>query len=456
MNAVTEPPPVLPFVRVVVLNYNGDPHLFRCLDALAATEWDARRFKVLVVDNASSDGSAERVARDYPDVELRRLTTNTGFPANNHALVDLDGVDFVALVNNDAFVTPGWLSPLVDALEAEPDLAAACPKLLFAPSFVELSVASSTFRAPNDSRHLGVRVSGVELDGIDRWRAAQFPPPGCWGIERGREPEASFCWTNGAGIIRIPFEPGTVPNGTVRVRLAAPAATAVTLSCGPHERRVEAGPTPTWHEIEVQGEAFDVVQNAGSMLLVGGFGADRGFLERDTGQYGEGDEVFAWCGGGVLFHPAYLRQVGLFDERFFAYYEDTDLAWRGRAQGWRYRFVPASVLRHQHATTSVEGSVIFNRYVERNRLIMLTKNAPAGLARQAVWRFVLTTASYARRDIVGPLRHGGRPRPGVVRLRLVSLGSYLRLLPALWRDRRDLRARQVVDDAELLAWMTER
>ena len=158
----------------------------------------------------------------------------------------------------------------------------------------------------------------------------------------------------------------------------------------------------------------------------------------------------------MLFRPAYLRQVGLFDERFFAYYEDTDLAWRGRAQGWRYRFVPASVLRHQHATTSVAGSVIFNRYVERNRLIMLTKNAPAPLVREALWRYLLTTLSYARRDIVGPLRHRARPRFGVVRLRLVSLGSYLRLAPALLADRRALRARQVVDDAELARWFTTR
>ena len=203
----------------------------------------------------------------------------------------------------------------------------------------------------------------------------------------------------------------------------------------------------------MEGEPFDVVQNAGSLLLVGGYGADRGFLERDTGQYDSGDEVFAWCGGGVLFRPAYLRDVGLFDERFFAYYEDTDLAWRGRARGWRYRYVPASVLRHQHATTSVQGSVIFNRYVERNRLIMLTKNAPRGMALGAAGRYLLATVSYVRRDVVAPLRRGGRPRFGVVALRMSSFGSYLRLLPALTFDRRRLRRAQRVEDRELVTWI---
>lgn len=454
----TEPaaPVAAPCVRVVVLNYNGDPHLFRCLDALAATEWPPGRLAVVVVDNDSADGSADVVAERYPWVELRRLGTNTGFPANNAALLDLDGVDYVALVNNDAFVTPGWLAPLVDVLDADAGLAAACPKLLFAPRFLEVEVRSTTFRAPNDARDLGVRISGVEVDGVDRWRAAQFPPPGCWGIERGRGDEATFCWTAGEAVVRVPSHPDGQVGSRVRLRLAAPAPTTVMLRCGSRERTVEVTDHTVWYDLPLEGEPFDVVQNAGSMLLVGGWGADRGFLERDAGQYGDEEDVFAWCGGGVLFRPEHLREVGLFDERFFAYYEDTDLAWRGRAQGWRYRFVPSSVIRHQHATTSVEGSVIFNRYVERNRLVMLTKNAPWRLAAGAVGRYLLATASYGRRDVIGPLRRRSRPRFGVVGLRLVSLGSYLRLLPALLVDRRRLRRRQVVHDAELLAWFRTR
>ena len=97
----------------------------------------------------------------------------------------------------------------------------------------------------------------------------------------------------------------------------------------------------------------------------------------------------------MLFRPGYLDDVGLFDERFFMYYEDTDMAWRGRARGWRYRYVPDAVLRHVHAATSVEGSPLFHHYVERNRLVMLIKNAPWRLAASASGRFVLSTASYA-------------------------------------------------------------
>ena len=104
--------------------------------------------------------------------------------------------------------------------------------------------------------------------------------------------------------------------------------------------------------------------------ITGGYGGDRGFLEADRGQYDKPADVFAWCGCSVLLRPRYLAEVGLLDERLFLYYEDIDLSWRGRAQGWRYRYVPESVVRHAHTATSVEGSELFQYYVERNRLLV--------------------------------------------------------------------------------------
>ena len=137
------------------------------------------------------------------------------------------------------------------------------------------------------------------------------------------------------------------------------------------------GRAPEWHDVALTGAPYDVINNAGSVLVNGSWGGDRGFLERDTGQYDEPQDVFAWCGAGVLFRPGYLEDVGLFDERFFLYYEDTDMAWRGRARGWRYRYVPTAVMRHLHAATSVEGSPLFQHFTERNRLLMLTQERAA-------------------------------------------------------------------------------
>jgi hypothetical protein len=215
---------------------------------------------------------------------------------------------------------------------------------------------------------------------------------------------------------------------------------------------LDVGPDPSWLEVTLTGEPYDVVNNVGSVLIDGGYGADRGYLQRDDGQFDHADEVFAWCGGGVLLRRRYLEEVGLFDERFFLYYEDTDLAWRGRSRGWRYRYVPESRIRHIHAASSGEGSALFQHYVERNRLLMLTKNAPRAMAASAVARFVLITASYARRDVVAPVLRGHRPNFVLLRRRTRSFFAYVALLPAMLIARVRNRRRQVVDDADLIGW----
>ena len=356
-----------PRVRAVVLNYNGGRHVVDCVAALRATAWPAGDLEIVVVDNASSDGSDGEIRERFPDVEIRPTGANLGFPANNVAMADLDDVDFVALVNNDAFVDPGWLGPLIDALHADEGLGAACPRILFAPRFLDLTLISPTFRpGTGDGRDLGVRLSGIE--------------------------------------------------------------------------------------VAVSGEPYDVVNNVGSLLIEGGYGADRGFLQQDEGQFDEPAEVFAWCGGGVLLRKRYLEEVGLFDERFFLYYEDTDLAWRGRSRGWRYGYVPESRFRHIHAASSGEGSALFQHFVERNRLLMLVKNAPFGLAAGAVGRYVLITASYARRDVVSPMLRAHRPNTVLLRRRTKSFLAFLRLLPAMLVARFRNRRQQVVDDAELVGW----
>ena len=108
------------------------------------------------------------------------------------------------------------------------------------------------------------------------------------------------------------------------------------------------------------------------------------------------------------------------------------------------------MLRHLHAASSGgEGSDLFHYFVERNRLLMLTKNAPAPLARRAVLGYVTATASYARRDVLPPLLRGRRPPIGLVRNRTRSFASYLKWAPKMLADRRALARQRRVSDAAL-------
>lgn len=246
-------------------------------------------------------------------------------------------------------------------------------------------------------------------------------------------------------------------SGSARLRLSGEVAKVVTLTAGDEQVETTVGPEPTWVEIALAGEPYDVVNNVGSVLVEGGYGGDRGFLEPDRGQYDEPTEVFAWCGGQALLRARYLDEVGLLDERFFLYYEDTDLSWRGRAAGWRYLYRPEAVIRHLHGASAGEGSAIFQHYVERNRLLVLAKNAPPRLAVSAAWRYLLSTASYARRDVLGPLLRGHRPNTVLARRRVRSYLAFLRLLPAMVVERRRLRRRQVVPSTEIVSrWMVAR
>lgn len=443
-------------IRLVVLNFNGGDHTLRCLRHLEALDWPADELQLICVDNASTDGSPERIERDHPRVEVVRLRSNGGFPSNNVAMGALDRVRYVGLVNNDAFVEPGWLRPLVETLDADRGLGAVSSKLVLAPRFASVEIEVPPFDpGPGDTRNLGVMVRSVLVEGVDVTRDVHLGDTG-WGREVDRS--GSFEWSRPVASIRVPA-PSEVDEGapfSASIEFEARVRTSMRIDAGDGPRTVELPRGSTRIPVTVTSDRFDVVNNVGSVVFDDGAGADRGWLEIDRGQFDQPVDVFAWCGGSVLLRPDYLTDIGLFDERFFLYYEDTDLSWRGRARGWRYRTAPASVARHLHAASTGEGSELFAYYVERNRLAMLLKNAPLRMFLREAWRFVLITASYARRDVVRPILRRRRPWPGVVRRRIRSFLGLLRLVPEMVGERRAIRSSRLVPDREIAGWFVPR
>jgi GT2 family glycosyltransferase len=402
-----------------VVNYNGGELTISCLSCLELTEWPADALEIVLVENGSTDGVAARVRTELAGVRVIDAGANLGFGGGcNLALADLDGVDYVALVNNDAEVEPGWLAPLVRALEADRSVGAANPKILFSDRFVDVHLTSDTAeRGLGDRRPLGIRLSGVRVDGEDVWGRVQLVS-GFWGLEHGVDGEGPFQWTKGDAHLRVP-----AGSRRCALRLAGDTGRAVLVISGAQRTELHVTPAPAWYEVQLDGEPFDVLNNVGSVVLTDGHGADRGYLQRDDGQFDEVEDVFAWCGAAVLLSREYLATVGLFEDRYFLYYEDFDLSWRGRAEGWRYLYVPASVVRHVHSASSVEGSRLFQHYDERNRLLTLTRNAPPGLALREAVRHPLITGSYARRDILVPLVHRRPPSVETVRRRMHAYGA---------------------------------
>ena len=443
-----------PLVRVVVLSFDGGQMTIDCLDSLLATQWPADRLQIVLVDNGSLDDVAQRVRADYPQVQLLEPMENLGFAGGCNLGMRLPGEHrYVALVNNDATVDPGWLRPLVEAAESAPDIGAVSAKMLFADRYLGIEVAAPGAARinRNDARELGVRVSAVRIDGVRSDARVSFDED-FYGPEL---PNADYDeeiarWSRARGSMRIAIVPDAPLPSVVSLRLSSPEPRVVTLTTEVEQHTVHVGKDREWIDIALGNEPFDVINNVGSNLYRGGYGGDRGFLERDLGQYETPAEVFAWCGGAVLLKRAYLDHVGLFDEHLFLYYEDTDLSWRGRLQGWRYVYEPRSLVRHRHAASSGVGSPTFRFYTERNRLLVLAKNAPPKLALRAglgeVRRFLRTMLSaYIGRPLrlQMPERHESAHRRGVCK-------SYLQLLPSMLRHRRAMKP--TVDRAALMSW----
>jgi GT2 family glycosyltransferase len=86
--------------------------------------------QVVVVDNASTDGTAELVEQEYPSVKVIRNESNLGFGRANNAGARHASREYLAFLNQDTVVRPGWLARLVTALEAHPEAGLATPKIL--------------------------------------------------------------------------------------------------------------------------------------------------------------------------------------------------------------------------------------------------------------------------------------------------------------------------------------
>ncbi|MBV8303714.1 MAG: glycosyltransferase family 2 protein [Acidimicrobiia bacterium] len=446
-------------VGVVVVDHDGGALTLRCVESLLGLDWPPDRLRVVVVDNASVDSLAPDLEGRDPRLAVLRSEVNLGFAGGCNAGIRhlLHDVEYVGLLNNDAEADPGWLRGLVAALEGDPSAGAAGSKVLFASQFVEVELEVPVHvRGRGDRRPLGVQVLGARVDGADVWSRTQLVH-GFWGPEYDGPGRPPYQWSAGRAVLRVPV--GSWDRGPAAARpkaellLAADSDVTAAVRSGPALGSVSVGAQPQWCAVDLGGPAVDVVNSAGVDLVAGGFGADRGYLEVDTGQYDGPAEVFAWSGASVLLTRAYLESAGLFDDRFFLYYEDFDLAWRGRLRGWRHVYAPASVARHVHAATTGLASPLQDHYVERNRLLTLVRNAPAPLAWSAVVRFLLVTVSYARRDVVARVLRGRRPNGEAVRRRLGSFVAFLRLAPAALAGRRRARRGAALTEADLRNWM---
>jgi hypothetical protein len=171
-----------------------------------------------------------------------------------------------------------------------------------------------------------------------------------------------------------------------------------------------------------------ILYDAGDVLRRDGACEQRGRFTRDDGRFDRPGEVFGACAGAGVYRRDAFLETGGFDERFFAYIEDVDLALRLRLAGWRCRYEPA-LARHASEGSSAELARPLAFWVERNTVLLVAKWFPLR------W---LPLVAYRQ---LGWAWHALRGRRLLAHLR--GAAAAFPLLPGAARNRRRLRGAAV-------------
>ncbi len=373
-------PSTSPPVSIIVLNWNGLAYLPACLAALGQQTY--RNFELLIVENGSTDGSRDYLAT--PDLFAR-----LGFaPAQVRVLPSPTNLGFSG-GNNFAYqqASGDYIATLNNDTIPHPDWLAAMVAVL--PSHREGQGVGASL--PSHREGLGV----------GDWRDS-YPLPTSPG---------------GGGVVPYPSDVhSNLKPQTSNLSIGMVAA-AMLFASRP-DTLAAAG-------LEMRRDGLALERLAGRAYHAG------------ASPY----ETFGPTAGAALYARAMLDEVGFFDDRFFAYLEDVDLAWRGRLRGWSCIYAPAATVLHHYSATGKQGSPFKSYHLARNRIWTIAKNLPSGLLR-TWWPYILRYEAMA--TAYGLLRRDFALLRG--------RWDALRGLGPILTSRRAIQRTRTVSDAALAGW----
>jgi GT2 family glycosyltransferase len=198
----------------------------------------------------------------------------------------------------------------------------------------------------------------------------------------------------------------------------------------------------------------NTVDAAGLTIYPDGLSIGRGRLEPQE-KYNQSEEVFFGSGCASLYRKEMLEEIGLFDEDFFAYAEDTDLGWRARLAGWKAYYVAEAIVYHHHSKKFGVYSSTKAFLVERNRIWVAWKNFPLPVL--CLWPFY-TLLRYFYQGIATLIQRGASGRFGqesssllLIPILIKAYLSGLRGLPEILRKRKEAQSKKRISYWEVFS-----
>lgn len=143
-------------------------------------------------------------------------------------------------------------------------------------------------------------------------------------------------------------------------------------------KAAEARPKAGMFASEVRLAGTGTLDSAGMLIAADGSSKQRGHGE-EPAKFAQQTDVLCPSGSAAMYRRKMLDEVGLFDETFFLYCEDTDLGLRAQRAGWECAYVAGAVVEHRYSFSAGRASPLKAYYVERNRLLTAIKNLPLGM-----------------------------------------------------------------------------
>ena len=115
-------------ISIIILNWNGKQHLQECLDSVLAQTY--KNIEIILVDNGSTDGSAQYVRDMYPEIKVLELDQNYGFCKGNNEGIRISKGEYIVLLNNDTVADKQWLERLLECMISDKEIGFCASKLV--------------------------------------------------------------------------------------------------------------------------------------------------------------------------------------------------------------------------------------------------------------------------------------------------------------------------------------